>query len=258
MFLTRIQHTSRPMDPIVITPLKNPGDDIHNRRPDVSEECRVFMKQTNECLEFFGKQCGNISLKMGTLGITCFLFHKFTICVEVPRRDSILKIYTLLHRTQPTDSTEMRMTLLQKSLELNYLQLETFGATLSLDPCPAQDDVLEITLSYHYNLIGLKDKEFSRIMVNFLQTTRDLYATLMTSVNLPVHLNHSTRQASHKEQQAKRKVYVAYPKNHARDVKILDNVDMNDDVLTSRKTEKTRPRQRVALKVLQDGNTTNK
>lgn len=268
MLLTHMQTSPRTMPPMTISPLKNPGDDMRNRRPDLSEETQMFMEQTDECLKALGKECGNVDLRMGKLGISSFRLHKFTIVVEVPRRDTYLRVYTLLHRTKPTDSSQVRMKLLKGALELNYLQLKTFGACLSLDPCPHNEETLEFNLSYNHNMIGLDKKEFIFFMTNFMQTTREMYTALMKKAGLPVDMEklpaHVVERIPPKPQ---RKVYVAYPRNHPRDLKMLYDDDVQDkreahekkERKMASKTEKVlnnigkQPR-RNALQVLQEEN----
>jgi len=248
MFLTHMQHLPRNIPSMTITPLKNPGDDIVDRRPDLTEECQMFMKQTDECLKALGKECGNVHLHMGKLGLTTFRLHKFTIVVEVPRRDTYLRVYTLLHRTKPSDSPQMRMNLMKAALELNYLQLKTFGACLSLDPCPHDAQELEFTLSYNHNLIGLDPNEFVMLMMNFMQTTKEMYTTMMKKVNLPINMDRYTAADFDKvPPKPKRKLYVAYPKNHPRDLRVLYDEDVEGKVKAKKEKKKRDTQKRVAF-----------
>ena len=242
-----------------ITPLKNPGDEIKNRRPAMTEECQHFCKQTDELLQAFGKQCGGVELRMGKLGLTCFRLHKFTIVVEVPHKDSYLKVYTMIYRTKSDDPPELRMTLMKSALEFNYLQKKTFGACLSLDPCPHKDEELEFNVSQNHNLIGLNAKEFNIIMMNFMQTTKEIYTALMIKAHLPVDMNHFTEDDFDRiPPKPKRQVWVHFPKDHPRDLKMLYDADLEqDEERVGKNAQKKRaPRQqpRLNLQLLQNEN----
>lgn len=208
--------------PMTIVPQKNPGDG-ENRFPNYSQERVELLKQVDESLQKLGKTCGNVSLKMGKFGITQFTLHKFTIVVEVT--GDFLRVYTLLHRTTKRDSNEMRFSLLQSAMELNYLQMKTFGACISMDPCPAAKGELEITFSHQFSLLGLTCRDFVRIMLNFMQCTKDLYTHLMTKVGMPVEMDVVVEQQVSRQQQRRNdqasKMWVTYPPDHPRDVKVI-------------------------------------
>lgn len=229
ILLTQFQREPRKNPAVMnLTPIPNPGDDIadnHNLRPRWTEEKRNFMDLIDKCLKQLGKECGNVKLCMGRLGFTNFTLNgQFTIAVEVPAGTSFLRVYTLLHRTQPDDSPKLQMKFMKKALELNYLQQKTFGAVLSLDPCPLKEKQLELTLSALVNMLALEPEEFVNFMLNFMQTTIEMYREIMIDTGLLVVDDDEEEEdeVEPPQEAPKRQVWIAYPRDHPRDIQMLD------------------------------------
>ena len=140
------------------------------RDEQVSEQSRNYRRRINEMLPIISEEMGlSQDLVLNEQGV-CFLqyAHKFLIVFEVPSQGDCLFLYTLLSRMDTVDHR-----ILQKALELNYLQQATQGACISLDP-NTEDGVLELNLSYSIPVAGMDIDEFCCLVQNFCIATQQL------------------------------------------------------------------------------------
>jgi Tir chaperone protein (CesT) family len=95
------------------------------------------------------KRCGSIIGKgtfLNSEGMAYISHGRFVIIIEVPSSPvGYFYIYTLVCRLSPTDNTSF---VLQRAMQLNFMEFGTRGATLGL-----QDD--EITLCFSSTIVGM-------------------------------------------------------------------------------------------------------
>jgi hypothetical protein len=94
-------------------------------------------------------------------------------------------------------------------------------------------------------------------MMNFMQTTKEMYKALMKKAGLPVDMNHFTEQDFDRiPPKPKRQVWIQYPKNHPRDLKMLYDEDLETEDRKRLEKRATSPRQqpRLNLQLLQNEN----
>lgn len=108
-------------------------------------------------------------LALNAEGMGYFSYGKFVVVVEVPADVSgNFFIYTLVCRLSPEDN---QMIVLQRAMELNYMEFATRGSTLGLEAG-------EINLCYSGPIAALSAPKLQSIIEAFLQTAMEANASL--------------------------------------------------------------------------------
>ncbi len=110
------------------------------------------------------------NIRLNENGISAFTYDHLTFVIEVPENVSTFFIYTTLGSIARYNSVEKAM---KKLLQLNYLQQETRGGCLALDPM--NDDVI---FSYSDRIDEINPTEFRNVLENFIETALNLYKEL--------------------------------------------------------------------------------
>jgi len=106
------------------------------------------------------------NIRLNENGISAFTYDHLTFVIEVPENVSSFFIYTTLMALTQCDSAESAM---KKILQLNYLQQETRGGCIALDPM--NDDII---FSYSDRVNEINGTEFRNILENFIDTALNL------------------------------------------------------------------------------------
>jgi Tir chaperone protein (CesT) family len=132
---------------------------------------RARIGSEDEILKKNRRVIGNYLRRLGALmgkdvslneeGMSFFSYRKFVVVVEVPvENNQNVYIYTMVCRVLDTDD---RPSVLQKAMELNYMQYRTRGSTLGLDG-------EEVNLCYTVAISGLAFGSLKAAMEDFLLT----------------------------------------------------------------------------------------
>jgi Tir chaperone protein (CesT) family len=117
---------------------------------------RLFDSLLKRCGSIFGKD-----VFLNSEGMSYVSHGRFVIIVEVPTSPAgYFYIYTLVCRLTPTDNTPF---VLQRAMQLNFMEYGTRGATLGL-----QDD--EITLCFSSPIAGLTAPKLRETIEAFVQS----------------------------------------------------------------------------------------
>lgn len=156
------------------------------KRPPASSSRRVRESPTNLTnrsrvnsflreLSIMAGKC----LSLNDRGVCAFAYGKLTVVLEVPESVGSFILYTSIGAIAPTpneEETRHRRNLVYKRvLELNYLQQETKGGCLSVDPMNSQ-----IVFSYIDRVSEINDFEFQNIVENFIDTSLNLKRWIQT------------------------------------------------------------------------------
>ena len=133
----------------------------------MSEENR---KVIDSFLAEIGASVGK-NIRLNDQGISAFTYEDLTIVIEVPETIPSFFVYTKL--TSLAQSKDEHA-LMKKLLQLNYLQQETRGGCISLDP---MND--EVMFSYSDRVGEVAATDFRNILENFIDTA----LTLVKSVD---------------------------------------------------------------------------
>jgi hypothetical protein len=106
------------------------------------------------------------NIRLNENGISAFTYDHLTFVVEVPDNVSSFFIYTTLLSLGRCNNPPAVM---KKLLKLNYLQQETRGGSIGLDP--TNDDVI---FSYSDRINEINGTEFRNILENFIDTSLQL------------------------------------------------------------------------------------
>ncbi len=128
-----------------------------------------FRKSVDSFLAEISAAVGK-NIRLNDQGICAFTYEQLTIVIEVPESVGSFFIYTsLLNMNQVKNVTG----LMEKSLRLNYLQQETRGGCLSLDPINN-----EVMFSYTDRIAEINSTDFRNILENFIDTSLNLHTEL--------------------------------------------------------------------------------
>ncbi|MEJ2668718.1 MAG: CesT family type III secretion system chaperone [Gammaproteobacteria bacterium] len=106
------------------------------------------------------------NIRLNENGISAFTYDHLTFVIEVPENVSSFFLYTMLMAlTQCNDAGSA----MKKILQLNYLQQETRGGCIALDPM--NDDII---FSYSDRVNEINGTEFRNILENFIDTALNL------------------------------------------------------------------------------------
>lgn len=106
------------------------------------------------------------NIRLNDQGISAFTYEDLTIVIEVPETIPSFFVYTKL--TSLAQSKDEHG-LMKKLLQLNYLQQETRGGCISLDP---MND--EVMFSYSDRVSEVAGTDFRNILENFIDTALTL------------------------------------------------------------------------------------
>lgn len=106
------------------------------------------------------------NIRLNEQGISAFTYEDLTIVIEVPETIPSFFVYTKL--TSLAQSKDEHA-LMKKLLQLNYLQQETRGGCISLDP---MND--EVMFSYSDRVTEVAATDFRNILENFIDTALTL------------------------------------------------------------------------------------
>jgi hypothetical protein len=141
------------------------------------KETQTNREQLNHDLQCIGKELG-MELRINRRGASFFQYGRFVVVIEAPKEPSSSSffLYTSLLRCASTS-----ISVLRKALELNYLNQETRGCTLALNPTCEDENELEVTLCYAHPIMGLNQGELGTIVKNFMGTASNLHQHLTSS-----------------------------------------------------------------------------
>ena len=105
-------------------------------------------------------------------GISAFKYEELIFFIEVPDSSEQFFLYSFLMGLP----AEHEKTIMRKVLNINYLQQETRGGCLSLDPVTN-----EIVFSYGDRIDEINGTEFRNVLENYIDTTLKVYGQLMDS-----------------------------------------------------------------------------
>jgi len=111
------------------------------------------------------------NIRLNEQGISAFTYEDLTIVIEVPETIPSFFVYTKL---TSLGQSQDEHALMKKMLQLNYLQQETRGGCISLDP---MND--EVMFSYSDRVSEVAATDFRNILENFIDTA----LTLVTAVD---------------------------------------------------------------------------
>jgi len=106
------------------------------------------------------------NIRLNDQGICAFTYEHLTIVIEVPESVGSFFVYTSLINANQFDDA---VSLYKKALQLNYLQQETRGGCLSIDPV---ND--EIMFSYTDRIAEVNSTDFRNILENFIETALNM------------------------------------------------------------------------------------
>ncbi len=113
------------------------------------------------------------NIRLNDQGISAFTYEELTIVIEVPETIPSFFVYTKLGSLGQLSTTDQTVTYMKKLLQLNYLQQETRGGCLSLDP---MND--EVMFSYSDRVAEITSTDFRNILENFIDTALTLSKAL--------------------------------------------------------------------------------
>ena len=108
------------------------------------------------------------NIRLNRQGICAFTYEHMTIVVEVPRSVGSFFIYCAVYHIQQHNPIPL-VDIYQKALRLNYLQQETRGGCLSLDPFN-----MEILVSYTDRIDEITSTDFRNVLENFIDKGLEL------------------------------------------------------------------------------------
>ncbi len=106
------------------------------------------------------------NIRLNDQGISAFTYEDLTIVIEVPETIPSFFVYTKL---TSLGQSKNENALMKKLLQLNYLQQETRGGCISLDP---MND--EVMFSYSDRVAEVQATDFRNILENFIDTALTL------------------------------------------------------------------------------------
>jgi len=128
----------------------------------MSEENR---KSIDSFLAEIGASVGK-NIRLNDQGISAFTYEELTIVIEVPETIPSFFVYTKLTSLAQSKNEHA---LMKKLLQLNYLQQETRGGCISIDP---MND--EVMFSYSDRVAEVAASDFRNILENFIDTALTL------------------------------------------------------------------------------------
>lgn len=138
------------------------------------------------------------NFRLNEQGIASFTYEPFTFVIEVPETKSLFFVYTKM-KAKPTDANFIP--LMTKCMTLNYLQQETRGGCLSLDP-----RVNEILFSYSDRVNEITQQDFRTVLENFID------AALYLNRILDMVVQDAAKNVSSEPKRGKGKVVYSLPR----------------------------------------------
>jgi Tir chaperone protein (CesT) family len=142
------------------------GRRSHQPRVRIGSEDELLKKnrrQIDHYLRRIGALMGK-DVSLNSEGMSFFSYKKFVVVVEVPAdNNQNVYIYTMVCQVLPADD---RMAVLQRAMELNFMEYRTRGATLGVDG-------EEVNLCYSVPIAGLTLASLKTAMEDFLLTASE-------------------------------------------------------------------------------------
>lgn len=113
-------------------------------------------------------------IKLNGDGICALEYDSLTIVIEVPDTFPSFFIYTKLCDLDSVPTSKTKREIVDHAMRLNYLQQETRGACLSVDPREQ-----ELLLSYTDRISEVNDWDFRNILENFIDTALHIHEQLL-------------------------------------------------------------------------------
>lgn len=136
--------------------------------PHASVANNEYRAAIDSFLEQISRAVGK-NIRLNDHGICAFTYEQLTIVVEVPEALGSFFIYS-----QMNYDPAKRLGMLQKAMELNYLQQETMGGCLSCEN--ANNGGNNLFFSYTDRVEDVDSTDFRNILENFIDTALTLSA----------------------------------------------------------------------------------
>lgn len=151
--------------------------------PGFIQECQTVSTEAaetsrdviNRYLKVIGESVGK-DIALNGSGISAFTFEHLTIVIEVPESPDSFFIYTKLSKDLSSNKPAWSAAL-KKSMQLNYLQQETRGGCISMDP---QNN--EIMYSYKDRVAEINETQLRNVLENFIDTALELSKALQEAI----------------------------------------------------------------------------
>jgi hypothetical protein len=148
---------------------KSPKTDLSVARLRARMDC--FLQNTS-------RELGGLDLKLNQDGCTAFCCDGITIVLDVPHNADVFCLYTREIIPEWLVPESGRNKILERALQLNFLQGETRGGCLSLRK--SKDGSMgEIIFSYSDRISEVSSRDFSNILLNFAETSASLRDKLL-------------------------------------------------------------------------------
>ena len=128
-----------------------------------------YRRRVDSFLEDVSRTVGK-NIRLNSQGICAFTYEHMTVVIEVPETVGSFFLYSsLLTANKAHYSPSRILKIYDKCMELNYLQQETRGACLSLDPINN-----EVMISYTDRISEINSTDFRNILENYIDTILNL------------------------------------------------------------------------------------
>ena len=138
-------------------------------------------------LRHTSRDLGGLQLQLNEEGCCAFRYDTITIVLDVPAEVGIFCLYTkgLIPLVSPSE----RHKLYQRALELNFLQGETRGGCISIRKnSTGRNSKDEIMFSYTDRVSEISGRDFSNILLNFVETAVVLRDKLIYGFDDPLRM----------------------------------------------------------------------
>ena len=143
-------------------------------------------------LRHTSRDLGGLELQLNGEGCCAFRYDSITIVLDVPANVGIFCLYT--KGLVPCVAEHQRNELYQRALELNFLQGDTRGGCISIrrniigTNSRRDDSKGEVMFSYTDRVTEISARDFSNILLNFVETSVTLRDKLMFGFDEPLLL----------------------------------------------------------------------
>ena len=148
---------------------------IQECQPVSTEAAETSRDVINRYLKVIGESVGK-DIALNDSGISAFTYEHLTIVIEVPESPDSFFVYTNLSKDLSSDETAWSAAL-KKSMKLNYLQQETRGGCISMDPSNG-----EIIFSYRDRVSEINEALFRNSLENFIDAAIELGKALQEAI----------------------------------------------------------------------------
>jgi len=106
------------------------------------------------------------NIRLNSNGVSAFTYDRMTFVIEVPEHSASFFVYTTL-----TEGTSIQEGMLELAMKRNYLQQDTRGGCLGVDPNSG-----DLIYSYSDRVYGIDSTQFRYILENLIDTSLKFYA----------------------------------------------------------------------------------